>query len=269
MKLHFFKYQGAGNDFVILDDRKNRTTLSAGRIAHLCNRRFGIGADGLMLLQSTPGADFKMVYFNSDGNESTLCGNGARCIAAFAYHQGIVGRSMEFMAIDGLHKAIVLDDGTVALHMQNVAEILFEDEATILNTGSPHYVQWVNDVSHIDVYGNGRKIRYSGRFGDKGINVNFVSNMDDGIAIRTYERGVEDETLACGTGVTAAAIASVGKQTGMFEVPVKAQGGHLQVTFEKKTTDSAEHIVLTGGAAFVFEGSVVVNALHDEVMPLS
>lgn len=258
MKIHFYKYHGAGNDFILMDNRDRQIALSTEQIAFLCHRRFGIGADGLMLLQSIDNADFEMVYFNADGNESTMCGNGGRCIAAFAHKLGITGDTMEFMAIDGIHKATMLPGDTVALHMQDVNAIEFEEDYAILNTGSPHFIQWVEDAATVDVFTKGREMRNRSEFQPKGINVNFVNKTKDGIHIRTYERGVEDETLACGTGVTAAAIAFAGKQTGSFNIPVKAMGGALSVSFDKKSETTAEHIVLTGGATFVFEGEVEI-----------
>lgn len=259
MNIHFYKYQGAGNDFVIIDNREGNIQLSTGQIAFLCDRRFGIGADGLMLLQSFADADFDMVYYNADGNESTMCGNGGRCIAAFANHQQIIGRETTFKAIDGLHDAAILPNYNVALHMINVDDIRFEDGYTILNTGSPHYIKEVENTDLVNVFEEGRNIRNQSEFQPKGINVNFVAGNEKGLSIRTYERGVEDETLACGTGVTAAAIASVKKQTGIFQIAVKAKGGDLSVIFEKRTANTAENIILTGGAQFVFEGDIEIE----------
>lgn len=256
MKIQFYKYQGAGNDFVLIDNRDGQINLSTEQVAFLCDRRFGIGADGLMLLQSKEGVDFEMVYYNADGNESTMCGNGGRCIAAFAYHKGVVGREMNFEAIDGLHDAVILPNDNVALHMTNVEAIHFENGYTVLNTGSPHYVKEVADTQAVNVFEEGRSIRNQQEYQPKGINVNFVAPNTVGLNVRTYERGVEDETLACGTGVTAAAIASVKEKTGIFQIAVKAMGGNLSVMFEKRTPDTAENIILTGGAKFVFEGTI-------------
>lgn len=258
MKLHFYKYQGAGNDFILVDNREASFSLSTSQIALLCNRHFGIGADGLMLLQLCNDADFEMVYFNSDGNESTMCGNGGRCIAAFAYKLGVVGKQMNFKAVDGVHFAVIKENNIVALQMQDVTAIEFGAGFDILNTGSPHYISWVGDVGAVDVFKEGRVIRNQEQFQPKGINVNFVSRNGNGLTIRTYERGVEDETLACGTGVTAAAIVSVGKRTGVFHIPVSAKGGQLSVSFEKTNMEMAENIILTGDAQFVFEGQVEV-----------
>lgn len=258
MEITFYKYQGAGNDFILIDNREGLVHLTTTQVAQLCDRHFGIGADGLMCLQTAPGADFEMVYFNSDGNESTMCGNGGRCIAAFAHHLKVAGTTMRFKAIDGMHDATIQEDGHVALHMKDVTAIEFADAFQVLDTGSPHYVSWVDDTALVDVFAEGRRIRNTDRFQPKGINVNFVSRDDKGIVIRTYERGVEDETLACGTGVTAAAIVAVGQDTGHFDIAVKAVGGNLSVSFDKQDSNTATNVVLTGGAQFVFKGNVEV-----------
>jgi diaminopimelate epimerase len=259
MEIPFYKYHGAGNDFILIDNMEYTvTSLQTEQVAQLCHRRFGIGADGLMLLQRSAEAGFEMVYYNADGNLSTMCGNGGRCIAALAYHLGIVGKDMTFKAVDGIHEARMLSDHVVALHMQDVKQIDFGAEYTILDTGSPHFIKWVDGLEHTEVFREGREIRNWPAFQPKGINVNFVQRLDQGIAIRTYERGVEDETLACGTGVTAAAIVSVGMETGSFDIPVKAMGGDLSVSFKKKTATTAEDIVLTGGAAFVYKGTAAI-----------
>lgn len=254
----FYKYQGAGNDFILIDNRQKLYQLSVSEIAKLCDRRFGIGADGLMLLQEKAGFDFEMVYFNADGNESTMCGNGGRCITQFAKDLGIIKDKAVFIAIDGAHEAQILANEIIALGMIDVHEISFEENATILNTGSPHFVKFVEDLKTQDIVKEGRKIRHQERFGAKGINVNFVAKDNETLHIRTYERGVEDETLACGTGVTAAAIASVGKATGNFEIEVKALGGDLKVSFQKTDKGKAQHIVLHGPAQFVFQGNIQI-----------
>lgn len=252
----FYKYQGAGNDFVIMDNRDRSIQLHTAQVHTLCDRHFGIGADGLMLLENADNADFKMVYYNADGNESTMCGNGGRCIAAFAHSLGITGKEMQFEAIDGLHHAIINDDKSVSLQMQDVTGIRFLENGFELDTGSPHYVQYVKGLEQLNVFEQGRLIRNGEQYQPKGINVNFVEEQEGLLHIRTYERGVEDETLACGTGVTAAAIVSVGRQTGNFSIPVQAVGGHLLVTFTRNATDSAAGITLTGGADFVFRGTI-------------
>jgi diaminopimelate epimerase len=259
MNILFNKYHGTGNDFILVDNREGKIALTTEQVAFLCHRRFGIGADGLMLLENADGFDFRMVYYNSDGGESTMCGNGGRCITAFAHKLGIVNRSTRFVAIDGSHDATINEDGTVSLHMQDVAGINFADSYTILNTGSPHYVQWVNDVQNTDVFTEGKRIRNQDEFQPKGINVNFVQLQNGKLWVRTYERGVEDETLSCGTGVTASAIAATAKATGDFNTTLYTPGGTLSVSFTKDSTDTAKNVVLKGPATFVFEGQVEVN----------
>lgn len=258
MFLHFFKYHGAGNDFIIVDDREENIKWTSSLIETLCHRQLGIGADGLMLLLKSTKADFKMLYFNADGHEGSMCGNGGRCIAAFAYEQlKIVQSKMCFDAIDGMHEAHILNSKMVALKMQDVSEIEWKEDVTILNTGSPHYIMKVNDLQNYDVFSNGRKIRKQSEFQPKGINVNFIEEGKDSIFIRTYERGVENETLACGTGVTAVAIASAKKATGKFEKKIQTKKGDLfTVTFEKKSPLTAENIVLIGPVQYVFNGTI-------------
>lgn len=265
--MKFFKYQGAGNDFVMLDQRTEKTIArgQTAEIARLCDRRFGIGADGLILLQTLDGYDFEMVYFNADGRESTMCGNGGRCIAAFAHDLGIVGSECRFLAIDGAHEArigkqINPHEYWVELKMNDVQNIDIQGNTYILNTGSPHYVRFENTVEHLDMVSEGRAVRYSERFQQEGINVNLVApDKTHGLDIRTYERGVEDETLACGTGVTAAAIAQYFRAAltpGKHEIPVHARGGELSVRY---TADAAGHFTdvwLCGPAAYVFSGEI-------------
>ncbi len=253
----FYKYHGTGNDFILFDNRENNISLSKEQIANLCHRRLGIGADGLMLLENAAGYDFRMVYYNSDGGESTMCGNGGRCITAFAKSLGIIASIADFVAIDGPHTAKIGDDGLISLHMKNVQEMKIYDGYTLLNTGSPHFVQWVKDVKAIDVFTEGKKIRNQPWFQPDGINVNFVQIPDKGkLSVRTYERGVEDETLSCGTGVTAAAIAASGIETGTFKTCIETPGGHLEVSFIKNTPTTATDVILTGPAVFVFKGEI-------------
>lgn len=258
MKHTFYKYQGTGNDFVMVDNRdnlfpKNDTKL----IGHLCDRRFGIGGDGLILLENDGSTDFRMVYYNSDGNESTMCGNGGRCIVAFAKQLGIIDDETEFTAIDGRHHATVAPDGTVSLHMKDVHTVSVYENYVFLDTGSPHHVEIVDGLNDFDVKGVGSSIRYSGLYGDKGSNVNFVSQEGaDKFSVRTYERGVEDETLSCGTGVTAVAIAmKVLGNTDANAVKLETPGGELKVSFtqnDKQFTD----VYLTGPATYVFTGDI-------------
>lgn len=259
MNISFSKYQGTGNDFVLIDNREGATRLSKEQVAFLCDRHMGIGADGLMLLELTPHADFHMVYFNSDGNESTMCGNGGRCITAFAHKLGLIGDKTVFSAIDGLHEAVIHPEGLVSLHMNDVSTIEAWDGFYTLDTGSPHLVQEVEDVRQRDVFTEGRAIRNWEEFQPNGINVNFVQVLEkDRIFVRTYERGVEDETLSCGTGVTASAIALSGNATGTFNIQVQTPGGMLEVDFTKEGESPVTNVVLRGPAEHVFDGSISI-----------
>ncbi|HTB99827.1 MAG TPA: diaminopimelate epimerase [Ferruginibacter sp.] len=256
--LTFYKYQGTGNDFVILDNRKKQiTTLTTEQIKNICDRRFGVGADGLMLLGEKAGYDFEMIYYNSDGNESSMCGNGGRCLVAFAHEVGIHKATYTFWAIDGEHKAEIESDHTVRLKMKDVTSVEQHSSGIVLDTGSPHYIKLVSDAAVIDVYKVGREIRYSNEFKEEGINVNFVESIDNHtIFVRTYERGVENETLSCGTGVTAAALVSAHNDNGFNRVDVKTPGGHLSVEFDKMDDDNFRNIWLCGPAVLVFKGEI-------------
>lgn len=254
----FYKYHGTGNDFILADNREKNINLSKEQIAHLCHRRFGIGADGLMLLENAAGYDFRMIYYNSDGGESTMCGNGGRCITAFAKRLGIIASIADFVAIDGPHSAKICDNGMISLQMNDVHEMNINEGYTLLNTGSPHYVKWVKDVKSTEIFTEGRKIRNQPEFQPDGINVNFVQLADGKLSVRTYERGVEDETLSCGTGVTAAAIATTGTKTGTFKTRIDTPGGNLEVSFVKNSPTSATNVVLTGPAVFVFSGEIEI-----------
>jgi diaminopimelate epimerase len=260
MQITFYKYQGTGNDFIVLDNRQRAyDALTAKKIAALCNRHFGIGADGLMLLNSSTAFDFEMRYFNSDGAESTMCGNGGRCMTAFAKHLGLIQDKARFHAIDGEHIAIVDTEGHIELRMNPVTHVVVRDESFELNTGSPHYVHYIDELTRLDVRKEGALIRYSPLYKEQGINVNFVERNDDGsIFVRTYERGVEDETLSCGTGVTASAITLVYPQLGEHEIRVHTLGGNLQVKFTIVSPTQIDDIWLCGKAAFVFEGMMEV-----------
>lgn len=256
MNIHFYKYQGTGNDFVLVDNRANNISLTQEQVAFLCDRHFGIGADGLMLLEQEEGYDFKMVYYNSDGNESTMCGNGGRCITAFAKKLGVIDRQAKFIAIDGGHTATVHNDGRISLQMQDVTEVNTSETHTEVNTGSPHYIAFVNDVNAVDVYKEGNSIRNRQAYQPKGINVNFVERTDIGISVRTYERGVENETLSCGTGVTAATIAASDPSATEVSTDIKTPGGMLNVAFKRKADGYIYDVILTGPATFVFEGDI-------------
>lgn len=260
--ISFAKYHGTGNDFILIDNRDGRVQLSEATVARLCNRHLGIGADGLILLEAPTAAEaaFSMAYYNSDGRVSSMCGNGGRCLVAFAKRLGVVtAETVSFTAVDGLHTASILADGRVSLGMKNVEKVEHLDGYSLLDTGSPHFVQWVEDVADRAVKAEGRSIRHWEEFEPGGVNVNFVEATEEGLIVRTYERGVEDETLSCGTGVTAAAIASTGEEEGVFAVPVSTPGGALEVSFVKDGPTSAREVVLTGPAVFVFEGKVTAE----------
>lgn len=261
MKIEFFKYQGTGNDFILLDNRTHEfDALDQGRIKHLCNRHFGIGGDGLILFGVNGKADFEMKYYNSDGRESTMCGNGGRCIVKFASHLGIHKTSYHFNSADGRHEAEIDLEGLVRLKMNDVNEVETHMDHFVLNTGSPHYVKTVADVMKFDVRDEGRSIRYSKDFAEDGINVNFVEILGaDEIYVRTYERGVEDETLSCGTGVTASALVCAHNDNGFNRVEVKTPGGRLSVEFDKTDENHFKNIWLNGPADIVFKGEVEID----------
>ena len=263
MHFTFFKYHGTGNDFIIIDNRlpnfpKNDTNL----VQRLCDRRFGIGADGLILLEEHPTLDFEMVYFNADGRTSSMCGNGGRCIVHFAEFMQMIRENTRFQAIDGSHHASFVDDG-IALQMKNVEKIDVREGYCWLNTGSPHHVQLVKDVATYDIQENGKKLRY-GLYGEKGSNINFVQQLsEDTFEVRTYERGVEAETYSCGTGVTAVAIAmhKTGK-TKANRVHLETPGGKLSVQFTV-AEDGYKDIFLIGPAVQVYRGDYHVQGSED------
>lgn len=256
MTLPFFKYQGTGNDFIMIDNRQSAFSKNNAKlVASLCDRRFGIGADGLILLENDDLSAFKMVYFNADGNEGSMCGNGGRCTVAFAKHLDIISDTATFTAVDGLHEATI-DEGKVSLQMQEVSEIRIKPNAIFLDTGSPHHVQLVANLKDFEVFKEGKKLRY-GLYGKSGSNINFVEQIDDNsFSVRTYERGVEDETLSCGTGVTAVALAMHHSgRTAANEVTVKTQGGDLKVEFEADG-GRYKNIRLIGPTELVFKGQM-------------
>jgi diaminopimelate epimerase len=264
MIVHFEKFQATGNDFILIDDRKRRFDGTNNKlIKRLCDRRFGIGADGLILLRNEPEVDFKMIYFNADGYEGSMCGNGGRAITAFAHALEPMRSRFRFIAFDGIHEASVLSsvehEPEISLVMQNVSAPEYMGSDLFLDTGSPHYVVFVDDVAGLDVVNSGRSIRNSERFIRDGVNVNFVEVQNNSLFVRTYERGVEDETLSCGTGVTASALAAYSSGRLAFKaIQVKSPGGDLQVSFEPEETGGFEQVILTGNALKVFEGHVEV-----------
>ena len=260
MKLIFHKYQGTGNDFILIDNRDGHFTCDNHRIAQLCDCHFGIGADGLLLLETLDGYDFRMVYYNSDGSPATMCWNGGRCIAAFANRLGIVGTNAHFFAADGPHNAkIEVQDEhitRVELSMKDVIPSEVGEHFVILNTGTPHFVRFVEEPDSIDLMTEGAKIRYAPDYAPIGINVDFARNTDDQIYVRTYEKGVEAETLSCGTGVTASAIAA-SVFTGRTSYQVITRGGKLAVTFERNGV-TFTNIRLSGPATFVYSGEIEI-----------
>ncbi len=256
MEQTFYKYQGTGNDFILIDDRANVFPLKdVSLVARLCDRRFGIGADGLILIQNAATSDFKMVYFNADGNESSLCGNGARCTIAFANFLNCIEDKTTFEAVDGLHSAHI-DGDIISLQMHDVSKIQAFENHTFLDTGSPHHVEMVEKLKTFDVYGNGKRIREGSPYYMTGTNVNFVEQLaKDQFAIRTYERGVEDETLSCGTGATAVALAMYeNKKTTATKIKINVQGGVLEIQFEV-TDKGYSQIFLSGPAEQVYSGT--------------
>lgn len=258
MKIEFYKYQGTGNDFVILDNRNEKySALGTEEVKKICDRRFGIGADGLMMLNNKKYFDFEMIYFNADGRPSTMCGNGGRCLVKFAHLVGIRKNTYHFVAVDGKHEADIDMQGSVRLKMQDVYSVDYHSGHVVINTGSPHFVKFASNVENIDVQETGREIRYSKEFREEGINVNFVEAIgEDSIFVRTYERGVEDETLSCGTGVTASALMSAHNDKGFNRVEVRTTGGKLSVEFDKFDDQHFENIWLCGPAEFVYKGEI-------------
>ena len=261
MTIHFYKYQGTGNDFIVADNRKNELSLTTAQIKNICDRKFGIGADGLMLLNLKAGFDFEMKYYNADGNPGTMCGNGGRCMTKFAYHLGIHRELYRFLASDGVHEAEIDTDGTVSVKMKDVNSFKKFHTDFIVDTGSPHYIKLASNVMDLDVFKKGSEIRHSKEFEEEGINVNFVEQSEevDKIIVRTYERGVEDETLSCGTGVTAAALVCYHNENGFNEVEVTTLGGKLFVEFDRIDENKYENIWLCGPAEKVYEGTIEVK----------
>ncbi|MCF8381480.1 MAG: diaminopimelate epimerase [Bacteroidales bacterium] len=259
MLIPFFKYHGAGNDFIMIDARKFVISDFSEKVVNfLCDRHFGIGSDGLILLTESDKADFRMIYFNSDGKEGTMCGNGGRCITAFAEKLGLVKESTEFLGIDGLHQAKILGGGQYSIKMIDVINVDRMADGYLINTGSKHFVKFKQDLELIDVYNDGRLIRHQGRFGEDGTNVNFIEYTNDNkISIRTFERGVENETLACGTGSVAAAITThLNYPSESKSYIINARGGQLKVEFEVEEGVKFSNIWLSGPVEFVFAGEI-------------
>jgi len=263
--MRFYKCHGTGNDFIIIDDRRKKfPAKNVKLISLLCNRRTGIGADGLILLHNNPRSDFEMIYFNADGKTGSMCGNGGRCAAALSYNLGISGRKILMSAYDGIHSAEILNHDAgrnnfiVKLSMNDVDEYIIFDDCIFINTGSPHCVCKVNKVDGMDVVSIGRKIRYDKRFSPGGANVNFLENKAHRLSVRTYERGVEDETLSCGTGVIAAALSiplSNNKSSRKKTTVVKTPGGNLKVHYSYADTKFSK-IFLEGPAVIVYSGEL-------------
>ena len=258
MNIIFYKFQGTGNDFLMIDNRQNDFPRDNSKIIErLCDRRFGVGGDGLILLEKDAETDFKMVYFNADGNQSTMCGNGGRCLVAFANSLKIVKNSATFMAIDGLHHATIDNFGVVALQMKDVDDVKIENDYVFLNTGSPHHVEIVENLPIYKVKENGARIRNGDLYGKEGSNVNFVTKISDNeFTIRTFERGVEDETLSCGTGATATAIAMhATRNSDSTNININVEGGKLEISFDK-IDNKYVNVFLKGAATFVFSGTI-------------
>lgn len=254
MKLHFYKYQGTGNDFILIDDRQTSLQLTCRQVAQLCDRRFGIGADGLILLQRSETYDFGMVYFNADGQQGSLCGNGGRATVRFAADLGIIQEKTRFLAADGPHEASLAAE-VISLKMNDVTGFEAHPDYVYVHTGSPHVVQFVEKVNDFQVFEEGRRIRHA--WDDRGgTNVNFVEQTPDGLFVRTFERGVENETFSCGTGVTAAALVAC-RQAGLQSpVSIHTLGGPLSVRFTAAGPEHFTDIYLTGPARRVFEGTI-------------
>ena len=260
MKISFSKYQGTGNDFVMLDNLNGQyDSLTIPQIQLICDRRFGVGSDGLIKINSHNSSDFEVEYFNSDGSKS-FCGNGARCSVAFAETLGVNVSDTSFLGIDGLHKASKNQD-VISLEMGDVSEIRKIENDFVIYTGSPHYIRFIDAINDLDIVQFGKKVRYSEEFKNEGINVNLVEIVDaNNLIVNTYERGVEDETLSCGTGVTACVLAFAYQTQllGEHKVSVKVKGGNLSVFFNQETLGKFTTIHLIGPGEFVFSGEINV-----------
>ena len=253
MKIQFHKYHGCGNDFILIDNRALGLSLSSDQIKKLCHRRFGIGSDGVILIQNESGFDYHMLFYNPDGSQS-FCGNGSRCALHFSQILGIIEKKADFTAIDGSHEGI-LNGLHTSIHMSDVPEIEKGKDFYYVDTGSPHYVKFVDNIDEMDVYKEGQEIRYNERFKEVGTNVNFVELLDINVKSRVYERGVENETYSSGTGTTAVALCTaLHSSSNRNEVTVETRGGKLSVSFDKKGVDGFKNIWLKGPVTPVFEG---------------
>ncbi len=260
----FVKYHGAGNDFICIDDRSLAFAPfeTQSQIANLCRRHLGIGADGLILLRSEADQQLRMVYYNADGAPSSFCGNGSRCFIHFAHRLGLIetDQSLTFAAADGMHIGRMISKETIEVSMHvsaDLKQLSITDD--FVDTGSPHFIRWSEVLPKGEILTAAKEVRYSQAFAKTGVNVNFVSiRPNESLDIRTYERGVEDETLACGTGITAAAISFAERRgmVGNIEVPVQAIGGNLKVRFERKASGQLENVTLIGPAKAVFTASI-------------
>lgn len=258
MQLKFSKYHGTGNDFIMVYNHNESFTFSQSSVKKMCDRRYGVGADGLIIIEKTLEADFKMIYYNADGFEGSMCGNGARCAVSFAKDIELIQNQCKFLAYDGMHKGLILENGLVSIEMSDVSLIEVQNNIWKIDTGSPHLICFSETVSEIDVKHEGASIRNSSNYIEDGININFVQFTKNEIFVRTYERGVEDETLSCGTGAIASAIAAF--ESGLSNsdrVKVNVLGGQLEVLFSK-VGSKYSNIHLIGPTKFIFKGEVDV-----------
>ena len=259
MIVQFYKYQGTGNDFILIDDRNERLSLNNEHISKLCSRKFGIGSDGVIVIRDKIGYDFEMIFYNPDGSQS-FCGNGSRCAVLFAYHMGVITRETKFWSTDGEHIANIKDSSIVELKMYDPIVINKKSSSSFfVDTGSPHFVEFRNEIETMDFINECKKIRFNDEYNKEGVNVNFIEKNGSGIKMRTYERGVENETLSCGTGVTAAALVYANNEAVKNgEIDVITSGGKLKVRYNKNA-DQFTDIWLIGPAQYVFKGDMDVN----------
>jgi diaminopimelate epimerase len=254
MNIRFSKYQGTGNDFVMIDNCQGNIQLTKEQIIRICDRKFGVGSDGIVLIEETDFSNFYMNFYNPDGSQS-FCGNGSRCAVRFAQRLGLVGDSGEFKAIDTKHD-FESTEFSVTIQMKNVLGIEQLNTAFVVQTGSPHYIEYVQDVDELDLIAEAHKIRYSKRFANNGININYVQVKGETLYMRTYERGVENETLSCGTGVTAVALTFGFLNPSLDHVHIETKGGPLEVSFKTVGIGEFEEVKLKGPAQWVFDGEI-------------